>query len=444
MNFQQYPLSVVRSEMVGDAPFENDKFGFENLAVRMAGYLDRLNGGAVLSINAQWGQGKTYFALNFSKYLENNGTKVIYLDAFKNDYVDDPFIVLSSEISKVISKDKSSIQKFHKKAGAVASALLPAATKAIARLASKAITGSANFSEEVMEEVSSALKEGGDFAGKWAEDAIKRHEKEKESFEGFREILRSYTVDVYNSTNKPVIFFIDELDRCNPIFSVKVLERIKHFFDVPNLIFILLIHKDQLENAIKGVYGNNTNAHLYLGKFLNFSFDLPWIGRSNAPLFDFCKTEFDKYRLPNEPDMHEFISVFTFFARQFSLSLREIERAVSLFVFSLPLEYDFEKLAYLIVLKIKYGNAYFKSLIERGFDSHELAISRIKDLSRVYKQNSTRENRDIYDELINWHRSIISPDAQESIAYLGKVGWGQNQQFVLLDEMAKKIDLTLR
>lgn len=35
-----------------------------------------------------------------------------------------------------------------------------------------------------------------------------------------------------------LIVFVDELDRCKPTYAIKVLERIKHYFSVPNITFI--------------------------------------------------------------------------------------------------------------------------------------------------------------------------------------------------------------
>ncbi|WP_354688160.1 KAP family P-loop NTPase fold protein [Cupriavidus plantarum] len=69
--------------------------------------------------------------------------------------------------------------------------------------------------------------------------------------------------------------FVDELDRCRPAFAVALLERIKHFFEVPNLVFVLVMNRKQLEGAIQGVYGAQTNASDYLGKFLHLALRLP-------------------------------------------------------------------------------------------------------------------------------------------------------------------------
>ena len=63
---------------------------------------------------------------------------------------------------------------------------------------------------------------------------------------------------------------IDELDRCNPHYSVLVLERIKHIFSVPGIVFILSVDKKQFGNAIRGYYGSDLiDANEYLRRFID-------------------------------------------------------------------------------------------------------------------------------------------------------------------------------
>lgn len=71
-------------------------------------------------------------------------------------------------------------------------------------------------------------------------------------------------------------FFIDELDRCRPNYAVTVLEQIKHFFSVPNIVFVLSIDKVQLGHAIRGVYGSEfIDADDYLRRFIDIEYSLP-------------------------------------------------------------------------------------------------------------------------------------------------------------------------
>ena len=73
-----------------------------------------------------------------------------------------------------------------------------------------------------------------------------------------------------STEDKPVVFIIDELDRCRPNYAVEVLEQIKHLFSVPKIVFVLSIDKEQLGHAVRGVYGSEKlNADEYLRRFID-------------------------------------------------------------------------------------------------------------------------------------------------------------------------------
>jgi hypothetical protein len=72
-----------------------------------------------------------------------------------------------------------------------------------------------------------------------------------------------------------LVIIIDELDRCRPHYAVKVLERIKHFFSIPGLVFVIATDPKHLPNAIAAVYGERTDSEIYLRKFVDFEYDLP-------------------------------------------------------------------------------------------------------------------------------------------------------------------------
>ena len=77
------------------------------------------------------------------------------------------------------------------------------------------------------------------------------------------------------AADKPIILFIDELDRCRPDYAVDMLEVIKHVFDVENVKVVLVTNTKQLRAAINHRYGVEVDAHKYLDKFLKYSFALP-------------------------------------------------------------------------------------------------------------------------------------------------------------------------
>lgn len=72
-----------------------------------------------------------------------------------------------------------------------------------------------------------------------------------------------------------LVLFIDELDRCKPTFAVKFLERIKHYFEHPNITFVFSVNMAELANTIQNYYGEGFDAGRYLNRFFDYTFHLP-------------------------------------------------------------------------------------------------------------------------------------------------------------------------
>ena len=72
-----------------------------------------------------------------------------------------------------------------------------------------------------------------------------------------------------------LIIFIDELDRCKPTYAVKLLERIKHYFNNPNVTFIFAVDLEQLQHTINQYYGSQFNGYQYLDRFFDLVISLP-------------------------------------------------------------------------------------------------------------------------------------------------------------------------
>lgn len=53
-------------------PFEGDMLDRRLLAEQLTGYLDRLRHGAVIALDAPWGEGKTWFARHWAVMLKDS------------------------------------------------------------------------------------------------------------------------------------------------------------------------------------------------------------------------------------------------------------------------------------------------------------------------------------------------------------------------------------
>lgn len=346
-------------------PFKGDLLARGAVAQRLTAYLQRLQIGAVIALDAPWGEGKTWFGRHWAKSLENDGHRVAFVDAFAQDYAEDAFMVLSAGILKLCTDDATTAERVKRGAGEVMRALLPAATKAAIHLAATAMGAGAVVSafqgltaiEVEADEFASAAKQAGDKAGDvtsaWVERRLGQWTTEQKSVEGFRQILAEFARKRFEESGKPVVILVDELDRCRPAFAVALLERIKHFFEVPHLVFVLLMNRDQLEKAICGVYGPETDAAAYLGKFLHLSLALPketarYSDQTQQRRLAFVQATLENLTLPDDPFARALVPC----AAAFDLSLRDIERACSQYALSgqrAPM-----MKAYLIALKLRH------------------------------------------------------------------------------------------
>jgi hypothetical protein len=74
------------------------------------------------------------------------------------------------------------------------------------------------------------------------------------------------------------------------------LERIKHLFDTPDIIFVLSINKKQLGCAIQGFYGTvDLDAEDYLRRFIDLEYELPKPNMKDYSLYLYDEYGFDDF-----------------------------------------------------------------------------------------------------------------------------------------------------
>lgn len=258
-----------------ETPFENDFWGREALADRLTDHVSRITVGATIAIDAEWGAGKSWFVNNWKAKLEKENFKVIYLNAFNQDYIDDPFLTISMEIANCLKSEETNIDAIKETIGKAYRAILPNLPMLLWYLTTS-LVGMGALAKPVAETVEK-LKSTGDFgneAAKILNEKLQEHlsaqvenyDKEKQSLEYFKKALAEITSEL----DKPLVFIVDELDRCKPEFAIRLIERIKHFFDIPKVVFILAVNKNQLEESINNFYGFSGSSN-YLEKFIDFS-----------------------------------------------------------------------------------------------------------------------------------------------------------------------------
>jgi hypothetical protein len=75
-------------------PFEHDLLKRDKYVNNLTQIVKNTKGGFTLSINADWGYGKTTFVKMWEASLQNEGYKTIYFNAWETDFVADPMMAL--------------------------------------------------------------------------------------------------------------------------------------------------------------------------------------------------------------------------------------------------------------------------------------------------------------------------------------------------------------
>lgn len=448
MNGNAPRLSSNTREYVGDIAFYNDKLGRKELAEKLTGYLERLNDGAVLAIDAPWGEGKTWFAKNWNKHLEDNEFKTIYIDSFEQDYIEDPFVLLASELLEMIKKDgtASENKKFKKTATQIAKSTLSIGAKIGMNLGSRVLLGNIDINEELEKSIGEIGSYSADSISEIIESRFDNYTQEKESSANFKLIVKNYS----SKQEKPIVVFIDELDRCKPTFAVSLIERIKHYFDVPNIIFVLLLNKKQLENAVQGVYGINTDASKYLDKFVNFYFRLPKQEKdghsTNHRIKNFILGTMNRYNFIKDKNDETFITWLEFWTTYFSLSLRDLEKCIALYAFAYPVG-SVHLLVYFIILKVKQPKI-FHGLIYNDTKAQAEAKQQIETFIKRYMTDNNVDKNNVDTPLAFYyelHNSYIINDFKELetkyTEYFKGGHYHSTKNF--FNALARKIDLEI-
>ena len=150
--------------------------------------------------------------------------------------------------------------------------------------------------------------------------------------------MTDLSAKVLEDTGHPLVFIVDELDRCRPTFAIELLERVKHIFDVPYIVFVFGLNRDELTKSLSSVYGD-INTDVYLRRFFDFEFNLPEADSSGfvTHLINRFQLEQVFHNLSTEghfdTSIHDFQNYVTVFPKMWSalgLSLRDIDYSVRL------------------------------------------------------------------------------------------------------------------
>lgn len=281
----------------------------------------------VLNLNAEWGAGKTWFIKRWYMELKQH-YPTVYIDAWQQDFSEDPLLTV---ISSIIDQLKEVAGKENKIPEGMRQRLL-GLFKVGGKLALKAAIKKAGLEEDDFS------LEGED--ANQLVDALCSNQKERyESIQHLKQEIRKWVEGSVGLSDGgldyPAFILIDELDRCRPSYAVEMLETIKHIFDIKGVVFVLATDTEQLQHAIKVIYGSGFDAQNYLGRFFQRRFTLSSLSKR-----EFIINRFEPH-LPITSSVEMWpdiiapeivFNVMTAVCDYFSLNLRQVEQLVDRFI----------------------------------------------------------------------------------------------------------------
>ena len=263
-----------------DAPITEpgqDRLGFGELARHLADVFLRndLSGGLVVGIEGEWGSGKSSLAnlaldmlgksdnapsiVRFSPWIVGNRSELL-----RELFLEFDKVLYNSFPAAGRRSARTLLRRYANSASALAAAgdIAAAAGLPVAGVVSQALKHSASAASNAAAPSLATLNQG-----------LRRH---------------------FQSLPRPVVVFIDDIDRLEPHEAVEVLRLVRAVADFPNVGYLLAYDPDNLakclENAIRV-----DNGYAYIEKLVQASFAIPepmgfdlrsWLTEETKAIFD--------------------------------------------------------------------------------------------------------------------------------------------------------------
>ncbi len=261
------PLKLTEPVVDPSNPWADDLLVRKDVATRLTNLIATQEPPLAISLHGYWGTGKTFLLKRWQKDLENQQFKAIYFNAWEDDFCDDPLLAILGQMSETF------------KEGNLKTLTQQIATTAVTLLKKNALSILSNKTGITLDTAQSER------------DLLEEYLHERATKDQLKESLAKLSEAVFKETKHPLVFIIDELDRCRPTFAIELLERVKHIFDVRYLVFVFGINQDELCKSLSSIYGD-INTDVYLRRFFDFGFNL-----SEADSHGFATQLIDRFQL---------------------------------------------------------------------------------------------------------------------------------------------------
>ena len=317
-------------------PWEQDQLGYKAIGETFTNLIKSVNSAKVISIEAGFGRGKTFFRKAWSEHLRQAGEVVIEIDVQQSDHSGDPVVTLLGALVDAMpktddDKGKKALDSVKKIGGIGARIAAKVVLRSGAEELIDAVTDSAIDKLDDFDALDKVINELGDGMSKAAGQFIAaqmaaervRQKELPQQLEALHAAL------LQNGKSNRVIIMIDELDRCHPDYAIAVLEAMKLVFNQSGFVFCLMVNADYLEKLAQHRFGVSTNDEKYLDKFVDIRLRLgPQEGNLKSAVFELASKlplaipydENDNFSVEHAAELASRLAV------HYEISMRKVKR----------------------------------------------------------------------------------------------------------------------
>ena len=283
---------------------------FVNRLVTLTENVSNAKTNASFAINGAWGSGKSFVLDMYEERLNeiqseetaNDKYFVIRYNCWNYDYYEEPLVAIVAAMIDIINQ-KTKLWNDEQKKARVLGVLKAVGTTLLTMV-------NAGVKDKIGVDIKNTyetLK-----TNIQAEEEKVEESHEYDVYFSFNQALhRLQKLITEISEEKTVVFIVDELDRCLPEYSIKVLERLHHLAEnLTNILTVISIDKIQLEQSISKIFGFKDSGK-YLEKFIQFEIELDngIVSDRIIEKYPEYTNLFDKSLLMFQDSVEEFIQV---------------------------------------------------------------------------------------------------------------------------------------
>ena len=301
--------------------WEDDLFNRREIADNYTKLIQSIIQPYVISINSKYGSGKTFFLKRWAEQLKQSKECVVFFNAWDCDFVEEPLLPFLYNFLEQLKEQglvKYDLIENLKNCGDIGITCF----KNFINVASQGIVNIDELKEKTNANPMKLPKI----------NTLEEYQQLRKVIKEFKEGLKNI---IEKLEGKNLYIFVDELERCRPTFAIKLLEAIKHLFNIRGLVFILGIDRNQLKHTVSNIYGCGMDGDGYLRRFIDMELELP-----KPNMKDYTNYLRKKFEIQNRMSdsfrnwiigYSEFFRFWDIFSELYEFQLRDVEQIYAKF-----------------------------------------------------------------------------------------------------------------